>query len=88
MYMMFHIFVLVGPKKSKKIIFVSFVHHFIFTFLGKINILKNHITFAHLIKGFVLGRMLWSVNTFPMRNRLPDPKSGFSQTLFFRSFLE
>jgi len=51
--------------------------------LGKINVLKNHITFAHLIKGIVLGRALWGANTFSTRNRLPDPKSGFSQTLLF-----
>jgi len=45
--------------------------------------LKNHKTFAHLIKGTVLGRALWGANTFPMRNRLPDPTSSFLQTLLF-----
>jgi len=39
--------------------------------------------FAHLIKGTVLGRALWDVNTFPTHNRLPNPKSGFSQTLSY-----
>ena len=53
---------------------------------------KPHKIFAHLIKGTVLGRTLWGANTFPTRNRLPDPKSGFSQTCFifmvFHSFPE
>jgi len=40
--------------------------------------LKNHITFAHLIKSIVLGLTLWGANTFLTRNRLPDPKSSFS----------
>jgi len=53
--------------------------------------LKNHITFAHLIKGIILGRALWGANTFPTRNRLSYPKSGFLayldlSFLFFRSF--
>jgi len=48
-----------------------------------INILKNHKTFAHLIKGTVLGRTSWGADTFPTRNRLPEPNSGFSQTLLF-----
>jgi len=48
--------------------------------------LKNHKTFAHLIKGIVLGRTLWGANTFPTRNRLPDQNSGFSQTLLFLWF--
>jgi len=43
----------------------------------KINILKNHITFAHLIKGTVLERSLWGANTFPTCNRLLDSKSGY-----------
>jgi len=44
---------------------------------------KPHKIFAHLIKGTVLGRALWGANTFPTRNRLPDPNSGFPQTLLF-----
>jgi len=51
-----------------------------------INILKTHKTFAYLIKGTVLGRTSWGADTFPTRNRLPDPNSGFSQTLLFLWF--
>jgi len=29
---------------------------------------KDHITFAHLIKGTVLGQTLWGANTFPTRS--------------------
>jgi len=72
-------FFLLGLK-NKKNIFISFVH-LLYYFLGKVNILKNHITFAHLIKGTVLGRALWGANTFPTLNRLPDPKYGFFANL-------
>jgi len=48
--------------------------------------LKNHVTFAYLIKGTNLGRTLWGANTFLMRNRLPDPKSIFLHTLFYIFF--
>jgi len=52
---------------------------------------ENHIFFAYLIKGTVLGRTMWGANTFPTRNRLSDPKSGFLAYLvlsfwFFHSF--
>jgi len=70
-----------AKKAKKKCCF--FCTSFYIIFLGKINILKNHITFAHLIKGTVLGRVLWGANTFLTRNRLSNPKSVFSQTLLF-----
>ena len=41
---------------------------------GKNNTLKKTILiFIHLIKVTVLGRALWGANTFPTRNRLPNP---------------
>jgi len=58
----------VGPKKK----FVFYLHFFLF-FWEMINILINHTRFTHLIKGIVLGRALWGVNTFPICNRFPDP---------------
>ena len=47
--------------------------------MGKINILKNHKTFAHLIKGTFLGRALWGL-------LIPSPRITDSQTqnLVFR----
>ena len=72
-----------GPKNQNKM-FLFLLYILLYYFLGKINILKNYITFAHLIKGTVLRRALWG--TFPTRNRLLDPKSVFSQTLLFLWF--
>jgi len=45
--------------------------------LGKIKYFENHITFSHLIKGTVIGRRCGGANTFPVRNQLSGPKSGF-----------
>jgi len=74
---------MINPRRAlkDKKIFLFLLYTLLYYFLGKINILKNHITVAHLIKGTVLGRTLWGANTFPTRNRLLDLKSDFSQTL-------
>jgi len=45
--------------------------------LGKINILKNDTTLAHLIKCTVLERALWDANTFPN-----DSKTSFYKFYF------
>ena len=60
---------------------------FILLFLGKLNILKTTSLFAYLIKGTALGQALWGANTFPTRNRLPNPNFGFRRPcLFFMVF--
>jgi len=51
--------------------------------LGKIKYFEKSQNFCTFNKGTVLGWALWSANTFPMCNRLPDPNSGFLQTLLF-----
>ena len=63
-------------KKNQKIIFVSFVNSFFIIFGENKYFGKSH-PFACLIKGIVLGWVLWDANTFPTRNRLADPKSVF-----------
>jgi len=49
---------------------------------------ENHTRFIYLIKGIVLGWTLWGANTFPTRNRLPNPKSDFHRPVLshFRFF--
>jgi len=67
---------LLDPKNQKNI-FVSFVHSFIIIFGENKHFEKEPHPFARLIKGIVLGRMLWITNTFPTRNRLLNLKFVF-----------
>jgi len=45
--------------RSPKLDIFSLFTLFYLYFLEKINILKNHTHFTHLIKGIVLGQALW-----------------------------
>jgi len=58
----------------------------LYYFLGKINILKNYLTFADLIKSTVLVWALCGTNTFPTSNRLPTQNLVFCA--FFYGFPE
>ena len=53
---------------------------------GKNDIFKNTLIFIHLINGTILGRALWGANTFPTRNRLPNPYFGLQTILLFLVF--
>jgi len=55
----------------------------LFDFWGTTNILNIDFYFAHLIKErTVLRRASWGANTFPTRNRLPNPNL-VSKTILF-----
>jgi len=47
---------------------------------------KTTLIFIHLIKGTVLGRVLWDANTFPTRNRLSNHYFGLQTILLFWFF--
>jgi len=69
-------------------LFVCFVSSLIFIVIiwGKNDIFKTTLIFIHLINGTVLGRALWGANTFPTRNRLPNPYFGLQTILLFLVF--
>jgi len=53
---------------------------------GKNDIFKITLIFIYLINGTVLGRALWDANTFPTRNRLPNPYFGLQTISFLFGF--
>jgi len=69
-------------------IFVCFVFSLIFIVIiwEKNDIFKTTLIFIHLINGTVLGRALWGANTFPTRNRLPNPYFGLQIISFLFGF--
>ena len=74
-------------------LFVFFIYLFVLSLVllllllfGKNDIFKTTLIFIHLINGTVLGRALWGVNTFPTRNRLPNPYFGLQTISFLFGF--
>jgi len=67
------------------LIFIIFVCVFLFCliFWGTTHILNIKFYLAYLIKeGTVLRQALWGANTFPTRNRLPNPNLVSMTVLF------
>jgi len=58
------------------VILFVFIHTIVVVIWKKMTFCKTTLISTHLIKVTILGRALWGTNTFPTRNRLPNPKLG------------